>query len=502
VLPARADRTRLISLGSLFVLAIAVGLELSRPFRSASIGFDSQVAVLHFERIVSGRHIEAFVSTTSKPLLTFVYGPVHALTGDWRPIAWATITAYAAGVAGVGALVNRVAGPIAAAFSAAAVLAAPSLLFDVGFALATPWAFLGWVLAGLAVTAKQPRYGLAGFALLLATLARVETLVVLGVLAVALVAARISGRRAPGRAWLVPIIGAGAIAILCLHDWALSGDPLLWTKIATRYSQATTLHVPTPLEVAKLLGTRYLQLGAATLLACLGLVRLVMRRQFALVIALVALGPAVAAFLLFLALRGIFVSERYVAAIDVAVLAAAGIGLAGLTTDAAGWIADRVGASRWRSGHWEAIGVVAALAIAVVLVWPQGPFDVTLRKEVRASVEAGADTDRAIPIIAAALRGETTMTIPAVLVPTSVRPRVVIGLGVPLNEVGSTDRIPISASGGSLHAGQIVDHDRRAELKPDALTALEVTAPTSFGNLRLEPILADPARGLWVIAVR
>ena len=56
----------------LFGLAVIVGTELARPFRSASIAFDSQVAVLHFERIVAGRQLEVFLSTTPKPLLTLV----------------------------------------------------------------------------------------------------------------------------------------------------------------------------------------------------------------------------------------------------------------------------------------------------------------------------------------------------------------------------------------------------------------------------------------------
>ncbi|HZC33760.1 MAG TPA: hypothetical protein VE640_10775 [Candidatus Bathyarchaeia archaeon] len=502
MLPLQADRFRLIALGSLFLLALGVALELSRPFLSASIGFDSQVAVVHFDRIASGRHVEQIVSTTSKPLLTFIYGPLFALFGDWRPIASVTVLAFAVGVAGVGALVWRIAGPIAAAFSAMAVLAAPTLLFDVGYALATPWAFVGWVAAGLAVTADRPRYGLAGLALLLAALARVETLVVIGVVAAALVVAAVARRPAPRRAWLVPLIGAGAIAVLCLHDWALSGDPLLWTKIAASYSKATTLHVPTPLEVIKLVGVRYVQFGAVTLLAGLGLVRLWMARQYAVALGLVALGPGVAAFLVVLAIRGIFVSERYLAAIDIAVLGAAGIGLAGLTTDAAAWIADRVGGSRWTPGRRQAIGIAVAASIAVVLVWPQGPFDVSLRQQVRASVEVGVDTDRSLPIIAAALRSEGTPAAVAVLVPTAVRPRAVIGLSLPLTSVGSTDRVSIDASGRPLARGQIVLHDRRAELLPDALAILEVSTPTTIGDLRLEPILADSARGLWIVAIR
>jgi hypothetical protein len=53
-----------------------------------------------------------------------------------------------------------------------------------------------------------------------------------------------------------------------------------------------------------------------------------------------------------------------------------------------------------------------------------------------------------------------------------------------------------------LKAGQIVVHDRRAERHPDALAALEVTSATTVGAVTIEPLLADPNRGLWILAVR
>ena len=201
------------------------------------------------------------------------------------------------GIAGVGALVSRITGPVAGAFSAVAVLAAPTLLFDVGYALATPWALLGWVAAGPAVTAERPRYGLAGLALLLATLARIETLVVVGLALSVLAMASIARWPVPRRAWLVPLIALGALPVMCLHDWLLSGDPPLWSTVAVRYSQTTDLAVLSPREVMLFLAGRYAATGAVTLLAMFSLARLIVGRRYALVVGLPGLGPGVATFL-------------------------------------------------------------------------------------------------------------------------------------------------------------------------------------------------------------
>jgi hypothetical protein len=491
-----SERLRVVGLGGLFVLALVVGLELARPFRSASIAFDSQVAVLHFDRIISGRHLEQFLSTTPKPLLTFIYGPLHALTGDWRPIAWTAIVAYGLAIAGVGAVVGRVAGTAAGAFSALAVLASPTLLFDVGFALATPWALLGWVAAGLALTAERPRYGLAGVALLLATLARLETLVLVALALVVVVGSHIARRPAPRRAWLVPLIGFGALLVMAAHDFLLSGDPLLWSTVAIRYTGATTLHIDSPVEVLGFLVGRYAAVGAVSLLAVIGVLRLLVRRQFVLAVGLIGLGPGVAAFLVVLALRGIFVSERYVAAIDIAVAAAAGMAIGGISFDVRGWIASRTPPLAPN----PLLSVAAAAVAAVVITWPNGPLDVTLRTEVRTSLESGVDTDRAEGVIKPALATAPSRLAPAVYVPASVRPRVTIDLGLTLGEVGASDGLTIAE--GPLKVGQIIVHDRRAEGRPDALAALELITPTTIGDLSVEPLLVDPSRGLWVLAVR
>lgn len=497
-----SDVGRLAALIALFVLALVVGLDLARPFRSASIAFDSQVAVLHFERIVSGHRIESFLSTTPKPLLTVIYGLLHTVTNDWRPIAWATILAFGLAVSGVGALVSRVAGPVAGAFSAVAVVAAPTLLFDVGFSLATPWALLGWVAAGLAVSADRPRYGLAGFALLLATLARIETLVVVG-LALSIMALGATARwPVPRRAWLVPLIALGAPPLMCLHDWLLSGDPLFWTTVAVRYSQATDLAILSPREVVLFLAARYAAVGGLTILAAIGVARLIVCRRYALVIGLVGLGPGVAVFLVLLAVRGIFVSERYAAPIDIAVYASAGIGLGGLSIDWLERSSERLRHAPWMPGGRQGLMVTAGVVAAIVLAWPHGTFDTTLRTQVRRSLETAIDADRSVPILRANLPARSGVAPPVVLVPVAVWPRMVVDLGLLLTDVGATDQLTIQPANGVPRAGQIIVHDRRAERRPAALAAFEIAAPTKLGGLTLDPLASDPARGLWIVAVR
>src|SRR5688500_17464214 len=101
-----------IGYAALAVVAGLVAMELAQPFRGPAIAFDSQVSTFHFKLLVSGRQLEQFISTTPKPLLTLVYGPLHAL-GGWTAISLATIGALVAGVVLVAALAGRIAGPVA-----------------------------------------------------------------------------------------------------------------------------------------------------------------------------------------------------------------------------------------------------------------------------------------------------------------------------------------------------------------------------------------------------
>jgi hypothetical protein len=90
------------------------------------------------------------------------------VTGDWRALALATLASYVIVVALTVVLAWRLGGPIAGVFAGVAVAVEPSILYDVGFALATPLAAIGWLTAGLAVTGRRATAGRPGLGLALA----------------------------------------------------------------------------------------------------------------------------------------------------------------------------------------------------------------------------------------------------------------------------------------------------------------------------------------------
>ncbi|HTS14732.1 MAG TPA: hypothetical protein VMH24_03635, partial [Candidatus Sulfotelmatobacter sp.] len=98
------------------VLVAAIGLAVVQPFSTGPVGFDSASSVVYFQRLLAGQRLEAFVTTTPKPLLTAIYGLLYSLVPDWRVLSFATIGAFSLGVALVSRLALRVAGPAAAAF--------------------------------------------------------------------------------------------------------------------------------------------------------------------------------------------------------------------------------------------------------------------------------------------------------------------------------------------------------------------------------------------------
>lgn len=500
----------------LAVVAVLVGFELARPLGSASVAFDSQVAVLHFERLLDGRQLEAFLPTTPKPFLTIVFGALFEMTGDWRALVWATLLAYGAGVGLAAILARRVGGSVAAVFAGVAVLVAPTILFDVGFALATPWAMLGWLFAGLAVTSGRPHYGLAGIALALATLARLETLVLTGTIVAVLIVATAAPRslrrweRPAARAWLVPAIGLAALPVMMVHDLLLTGDPLLWTTVAGIYTERTVLHVPSTTEVIGLIVSRYWSIGALTLSAVVGAVALVRARSWPVLVGLLGLGPGVAAFLIVLAIRGIFVSERYLAAVDVSVAFAAGLGAAALVhwlAPADGWS----GLAGRREGGIVAQGgaLVVVGLVALVLAGPYWEVDPELRPSVNRSRRLAADTDRAVAILRpelASIPGATDPIgpddpppDPIVTGPGPVHPRLVVDLGVAIPIVASNQASELDVAGGYPAPGQLVFHSTAGDAPADGWADLEVSAPTVVGATRIVPLLADEPRGLWVL---
>jgi len=501
-----ASNALLLAIG---LLAVGVGTELARPFQSASIAFDSQSTVLYFERIITGQRLEAFVPTTPKPLMSVVFGTLFEVTRDWRTLAWLTIAVNALAIAATAALAGRFGGAIAAAFVGVGLINNGSLLFDVGFALATPYALLGLAIAGLAIARERPRYGVAGIALGVAVLARLETLVLVGTLFAALAgrwtwALRTHQAAPPARAWLVPAIALAAIPIMMGHDALLTGDPFNWTRVSVELSAHRVNQLRTATQIAVQLGERYLAIGAVSLLAIVGFVRLVIDRRYWLATALVGLSLGVGTFLVLLGLRHLVVPIRYAAVIDVAVIFAAGIGLTQLSIA----VLERAPIARFverlREDRSSLPAAVAAGAVAIVLLQPYFLADRSLRSAVRKNLTVFVATDRAIPAVREALAHSCVVATPAarVLVPGSIWPRVAVDLGMKLTVVAVTAPTKIDVAAGYPAPCQVVLHIRAADLVTPAWSALEVSRPTQTGEATVAPVLADPSAGVWVVAIR
>lgn len=495
--PGRPGRTAwLVPFG----LAVVIALELARPFHAGPVAFDSAASVVHFDRIVSGTPMEGYLSTTPKPLLTVVYGTLHAVLPDWRILSASAIAAFAAGVAAASVLALRVGGRAAWAFAAVALAGAPALLFDATLALGTAWALPLWAAAGLAVTADRPRYGLAGLALLLAALVRLETLVVVGVAALGLAAVQArsatGGPPVPRRAWLL-LVGFGAVPAMMVHDLLLVGDPLFWTTVATHYSEATDLTVPTPAELAIAIGGHYLAVGGLAVLGVVGWAGLWARGRRGLALGMLGLGPGVIAFLVALSLRGVYVPERYLAPADVALAFSAAFAVPLLRVD----LPDR-----WRNRTSRVpVALVAVAAIAVVVTGTWGPLAGDVRQAARRQLWVAEGEVRALPALRTAIRdaaaGPAGDEPVRVIGPRLVRPHLIVDLGLPIPAVGSIDPDAVDIGGGYPAAGQLVLYDQRATERSDALDALAVREPTPIDGVVVVPLAFDADRGWWLVRI-
>ncbi len=516
-MPRRPALTfRSVSGAGLFAVALAIGAYVARPFQTASIAFDSQVAVLDFSRLLAGRHVEVFLSTTPKPLLTFVFGPLELLSHDWRTLAWATLIAFALAVVLAAELARRLGGTTAWAFVGTGLVGSGALLFDVGYALATPWALLGWAVAGLAVSGSRPRYGLAGAALLVASLARLETLLIVAAAGLVLLALRAGPIRRlaaahglaqpPRRAWLV-LIGLGALPLMGLHDLLIYGDPLFWSTVPARYSAITSRPILAVPDLVGWLVGRYFGMWPLVVLGLAGVVRLGRLRAGAILVGLAALGPGMAAFLVVLAARRIEVPDRYAAPIDLALILAAGFGTAWLL----GVLATRLRARRPTPVAGLLTGL-AAMVLALAASWPSGFLDGGLADSIHTSLALAADVDQMEPILDGLVdRSPVGRTWPAaispspdgagpalLLVPLPYRPRISVDLDAPLTTIGQLLPNRIGAPGTVPAIGQFLVHDQHADGSSAAFGAYEATTPVTIGGVAVIPVAADPARGWWI----
>lgn len=498
-------RTELIVASVLAVGSAAFAIWLIRPFGVGPITYDAASCVVFFDRIVSGRHLETFVNTTPKPLLTLIYGVLHAVTNDWRPITFATIGAYSASVALASVLAGRAAGTIAAVFAGVAIACSSPLLVQVTWGHALPWALPFWLAAGLALTAERPRPALAGVALLLAALARVETFVLIAV-ATALVAWLAVRRRALPAEW--PILLAWlALPVMLLHDSLLTGDPLNWASVSSLYAAGTRTRTPIALAVEM-----WRELAANPVLTALGvagLVVLVRRRRYVLALGIAGVGAGIAVLMIVLAARGTQVLLTYLHPILLAAAFSAAFGV-----DASVRLArDRLASRQWPSVEapvWAApiITLLAVAAVAGVLGGSTGLL-VGGVGVIRNQQALAAHSDALVPQIRTALGSVPTSVPPGsarspldpaavvLIVPRSLQTRLAVDLGLSVGVVGAV--VPDRPTPGLLHGGQVVYHDRAGDPGTPSVRRLEVTQPTDVDGVRLVPVSVDGSAGVWLL---
>jgi hypothetical protein len=497
-----------------FLLAVAAAAWIVRPFRVGPVGYDAAASVLYFERISSGRHLEAFIGATPKALLTAVYGIAHEIVPDWRSLSWLAIGAYAAGISGAAVLANRVAGITAAGFVAVGLLGSAQLLRDVDLAYGVSWGLLCWASAGLLVTSARPRYALAGIALAAGGLVRFESLVVVGVATVAIAfgAAVAYLQRGPldlYRVRLPLLLGLLAIPLQAVHDWLLTGDLFYAERVPIIGSQGVPL-IGVPGAIG-FIGRHYAPEPLLLVLAAIGLAVLASRRQLDVALALLALGPGIWAFLLFLGLRGIYISDRYIAPADLALTVAAGIGVGSLRIAAlpvGNWV------RRPRLVSIVAPVLAGSLA-ALAVIRPLGPLDRTTRNEISKNLAVHRDLDQALGAMEAAVSRypgarpsfvagsafDPSGSRSVLLVPVLTVPQLAVDLRLPLSSISGTVGTSIRTDGTYPRPGQIVFHDIDRDRPPDAFDVFEVDRSVSIGRITVMPLLADTGRRFWLVEI-
>ena len=520
----------LAGVGSLAVVVIAT---IIRPLEAATIDPDAAASVLYFERIVGGARLEAFVPTTPKPLLTLVYGLTWAVGHDWRLLVSETLLAFglAVGLAGwwfarLGRTVGggrsdgSIASVVASTFVVTGLVASPELILEVSRANSLVWALAGWLVAGLAMTGARRRPLLAGIALLVAGLARFETLAIVGIAGLALATQAALpgagiGRRPARRDWLV-LVGALALPIACLHDLLLTGDPFFWATVPARY---TELYLPGaeplgPLEYARILAARYAPQWALAAVAALGLAFLVVRRAWVAAIGLAGLGGGLVVLLFGLSARGTYISARYYEPLDLALLGLAGAGVAGLVALALGrrWI----GSARQRSTTVGLVlGAVGAATVVLIVAWPPALIEPRVARELDL-VRTASDNVPAYMRRLGELAGTADGTLaspgpvgapladPAgatLFVPSLLRPRIAVETGASLSLLGDSYAAFVGAGPWvGLHPGQHLYHDRAAD-RPAALDDALQADPARLGVAEAAAEFVDDVRGVRILIV-
>ncbi len=457
---------------------------------------DEYASALYFDRLIHGRRLEEFLLSTPKPLLTLVDGLAWTLTHDWRTISVLTVAVFALAVTALARAAGRLAGPPAAVAVVLALAGSAPLISQVGRGNSSIWALAGWAVALDSLARPQRRWGVAAAALLLASLTRAESLLLLPP---AVLLGLVAWRRGERRALLL-LVPLAAPLLWLGHDLALTGDALHSLEVPERYTDLLSgRHAVAPLEWTGRVAQRYWATPLLSALALLGVVGLVRRRAW---LWLTGVGVVVVGVLAFLgveAWRGTYISFRYYDPPDAGMRVLAALGAAWLAAAAVPLALRALGGGRWRTVLGALLGGLLAGGITAAAA---RPLALTNQQLVRSTLDPGADLSRDTAIAVRALRPLVAAPGTVVAVPIMQRPRIALELGLPLGRARdlflSTLHQPLD---GALSGTVAVFYDRNEFPSEPRFAPLSTTIPKRIGRLQVAPLLVDPVRGLYLLRV-
>jgi len=491
----------------------AVLFWLVRPLSGGPAASDAASSVLYFDRIVSGRQLEAWLNTTPKPLLTVVYGILHAIDGEWRLVSVAAVLATAAGIILAAEVVRRVAGIAAAAFALVALTGSTALVAEASWAYGLGWAFAFWMAAALMLLRARPRYALAGVFLLFAVLARPETFILLGVGTLILAGATIRGQLPSRGAWLITI-GWLALPVMCLHDLLLTGNPLWWLSVAPHAVEVNGGRARSLPGAVYMSASRLLSMIVLVVEALAGGIIVLRRRQWVATVGLIALGPLVVIFIWFLAARHIETIGHYLHPVDLAIILGAAVAVGTLLPWARDRLVPRVPQLAGPAGG--ILVVVASIALAVASSRPFSPLSAGARQTIALEGQLDVRVGSLLPTIVSSLPANPVSTTQppgpmgspdpgsiALFIPRHRLPRMAVDLDLPLTAVAVLVPARVDLAHGYPPVGSVVYMD--GKIDPGSVgsgtAVLRVTAPTTVGGVRIVPVKTDPAAGIWIVRV-
>jgi hypothetical protein len=486
-----------------------------QPTSSPGLSYDAYASTLHFDRLVSGHRLEDVLGTTPKPLLTLAFGVAHAL-GGWSLVAVVSLAAWVVSVGLATALAARLGGAAAGVAMAVLLIVSPTLLLDTAWGQGSVWAIGAWAGAGLAVTARRPRWILCGFLLGLGALARPETMLI-GFLALALaVGLRLIGRKVPRGAVGAALLSFWCLPVMLLHDWALTGDPLYWSRVSQIYGDALASigALPGPGDAANLAVSPAVQAPIIAVLAVAGALLLARRRSWAVLTGMVALAAGVLVGLPALAALGRLADSRYLepfrVVMDLGAAVAIAAAFAAVVARLRGSLAGRRGTVDGRLV--AGLGVVVAAVVAVAVSPVLGPLDAGTQSIIARFRSFSRSADLALPSLQAVSAANPAIAVwpgtkrlatgrPDVFaVPGNIRPRLALDLHVPLTRLVATSPYALDIAEGQPPVGEVVLHSA-GDVPQSAYAVLEGGSPMNVGIVVLTPLFSDAADGTWVVRI-